>query len=405
MEDTNRPIRVREAFVLELGRALHAAGTPAHRLEETLAHIAGKLGLISQFFSTPTSLWAGFGPPESQRVTLARVEPGDVNLERTVLLDELARAVADGTIDIDAGRERLRAIEESPDRYPDWLLPPGFALASACAAIFFRGAWIEAAVAATIGLVIGLLAIVTRKHRNLARLMDFFAGVLAAVVALIAAACIPGVDAFTITLAGLIVLMPGLTLTLAISEVAARNLVSGTARITHAVMIFLAIGFGVAIGRAFERYLPVAEGSELDAAPLWAMWGALVIASLSFVVLFKARPKDAPLIVVSGMIAFLGARYGAILFSPELGASLGAFCMSLFANAHARITGRPSAVLKIPGLILLVPGSIGFRSLSALLEHDPTSGVATAFSMVLVAVAIVAGMLVAQAALPPKQLL
>jgi uncharacterized membrane protein YjjP (DUF1212 family) len=404
VEDTNRPIRVREAFVLELGCALHAAGTPSHRLEETMSHIAGKLGLIGQFFSTPTSLWAGFGTPESQRVTLARVEPGGVNLERTVMLDELARAVAEGVIDIDTGRERLREIERAADRYPKWLVPPAFAVASGCAAIFFRGAWQEALGAAGIGLVLGAFALVSAHRRDLARLMEFFAGVFAAVVALAAAATVPGVDAFTVMLGGLIVMMPGLTLTLAISELAARNLVSGTARITHAAMVLLAIGFGVAMGRALERSLP-AIGGDLDPVPAWSTWVALVIAPLAFAVLFKARPRDVPLIAVSGVIAFIGSRWGAIMFSPELGGSLGAFFMGLFANGHARWTGRPSAVLKIPGLIMLVPGSIGFRSVSALLENDPTSGVATAFSMVLVAVAIVAGMLVAQAALPPRQLL
>lgn len=388
--------------MLELGKALHAAGTPAHRLEETLALIAEKLGLIGQFFSTPTSLWAGFGPPESQRVTLARVEPGGVNLERTVLLDELARAVADGAIDIDAGREQLRAIEGAPERYPAWAIPPAFAIASGCAGIFFRGSWIEAALAAVVGGVIGLFALVTARHRDIARLMDFFAGVLASGGALIAAAFITGVDAYIVTLAGLIVLIPGLTLTLAISEIAARNLVSGTARVTHAVMIFLAIGFGVAIGRAMERPFPSLPG-DMPAAPGWALWAALVIAPFSFALLFRARPKDMPLIAVAGVLGFLGARSGAIMFGPELGASIGAFCMALFANAYARMSKRPSAILKIPGLILLVPGSIGFQSLSSLLEDDPTSGIATAFSMVLVAVSIVAGLLVAQAALPPRQ--
>ncbi|MGP1347783.1 MAG: threonine/serine ThrE exporter family protein [Phycisphaerales bacterium] len=404
MEDTNRPIRVREAFVLELGRALHGAGTPAHRLEETLSQVSDQLGLISQFFSTPTSLWGGFGPPEAQRVTLARVEPGDVNLERTVLLDELAREVATGALDIETGRERLRAIGEGVDRYPAWTVPPAFAVASGCAGIFFGRSWIEAGIAAGIAFVIGLFALVTARHRNMARLMDFLAGLVAASVALLAQTWIPGVDSYTVTLAGVIVLVPGLTLTLAVSELASRHLISGTARLMHALMIFLAIGFGVAMGRSIERMLPPSEGT-LAAAPAWALWPMLLVAPFAFALLFRARPKDMPLIAISGIIAFVGARTGALILGPELGASLGAFLMGVFANGHARVTRRPSAILKIPGLILLVPGSIGFKSFSSLLEQDPTQGIGTAFSMILVAVSIVAGLLVAQAALPPRQTL
>ena len=48
-------------FVLELARALHTHGTPAHRLETALYTIATKLGLRAEFFSTPTSIMVGIG--------------------------------------------------------------------------------------------------------------------------------------------------------------------------------------------------------------------------------------------------------------------------------------------------------------------------------------------------------
>jgi len=43
----------------------------------------------------------------------------------------------------------------------------------------------------------------------------------------------------------------------------------------------------------------------------------------------------------------------------------------------------------VPGLMLLVPGSIGFGSLARFIEKDVVSAVETAFSMMLVAVAFV----------------
>jgi uncharacterized membrane protein YjjB (DUF3815 family) len=50
------------------------------------------------------------------------------------------------------------------------------------------------------------------------------------------------------TLGGLIVLLPGLTLSAAMSELNAQHLVSGTARLTGAIMRFLVLMFGVALG-------------------------------------------------------------------------------------------------------------------------------------------------------------
>ena len=50
------------------------------------------------------------------------------------------------------------------------------------------------------------------------------------------------------TLAGLIVLVPGLTVTTAITELATSHLTAGTTRMAGAFMTFIAIGFGVALG-------------------------------------------------------------------------------------------------------------------------------------------------------------
>jgi uncharacterized membrane protein YjjB (DUF3815 family) len=59
----------------------------------------------------------------------------------------------------------------------------------------------------------------------------------------------------------------------------------------------------------------------------------------------------------------------------------------------------------VPGILFLVPGSVGFRSFASLLESDVVSGVETAFRMALVAIALVAGLLVANVVVPPRKAL
>jgi uncharacterized membrane protein YjjB (DUF3815 family) len=49
----------------------------------------------------------------------------------------------------------------------------------------------------------------------------------------------------------------------------------------------------------------------------------------------------------------------------------------------------------VPAILMLVPGSVGFRSLNSLLEQNVIAGVQTAFAMVLAATALSAGLLVA----------
>ena len=57
----------------------------------------------------------------------------------------------------------------------------------------------------------------------------------------------------------------------------------------------------------------------------------------------------------------------------------------------------------VPGLLILVPGTVGFGSLSKFLESDVVSGVATAFKMALIAVALVTGLLLSNVVFPPRR--
>ena len=207
------------ALLLELGRALHSYGTPAHRLEAELAALARTLGVEAEFFSAPTAIFAQFGGPGG----VARVEPSEVNLEKQTLLDEVAERVRHG--------------------------------------------------------------------------------------------------------------------------------------------------------------------------------------ALGLVVLFRARPGDAPWIVAAGAVAFYGARGGAQLLGPQLGVAAGALAVGAASNLYSRWANVPTAITLIPGIMLLVPGGLGFSSLSAMLEKDVVSGVETAFAALMVAVALVAGLLVANVLVPARKAL
>ena len=58
----------------------------------------------------------------------------------------------------------------------------------------------------------------------------------------------------------------------------------------------------------------------------------------------------------------------------------------------------------VPGILLLVPGSIGYLSVSSLMQRNTVAGIDTAFTMVLTAVSLVAGLLIASILAPePKR--
>jgi uncharacterized membrane protein YjjP (DUF1212 family) len=390
-------------FVLELARALHECGTPAHHLETALDTVARGLGLKAEFFSTPTSIMIGFGYRLDQRVHLLRVEPGEPNLGRLAQLDDIVRDVVDGSIGAAEGLRRVHSVKAAPKQWPDWLTLIAFILASAAVACFLNVEDGDVAVAAVLGLVTGCIALATAASLIWRPVIEPLAAFAVTTIALTVDAFAGTGTGYATSLAGLIVLLPGLTLTVALTELSTRHLVSGTARLSGAVVVFLGLGFGLVLGAKLGGFLGLELRALLgpDAAawlsraplPVWAEWVALIVAPLAFTVLLQASARDAGWIVLACCAAYLTSRFVGASLGEELGAFLGAFVVSAGSNVAERVFRRTAMVTAVPGLLILVPGSMGFRSVTSMVDDQYNDGVAIAFRVALIGISLVAGML------------
>ena len=61
--------------------------------------------------------------------------------------------------------------------------------------------------------------------------------------------------------------------------------------------------------------------------------------------------------------------------------------------------------MRVPGIIMLVPGSTGFRSLFLAIQGDVSQGLVTAFGLLLLLIALVAGLLFANVLVTPRRTL
>src|SRR5262245_29085504 len=104
-------------FIIRLGRALHAVGYSADRLEAVLVKATERLGLQSQFFSTPTSIFIAFGEQDNQHTYLIRVEPSAVNLAKLADLDVIVSGVLCGEISAAEGSIQIDKIIDQPPKY------------------------------------------------------------------------------------------------------------------------------------------------------------------------------------------------------------------------------------------------------------------------------------------------
>ena len=392
-------------FIVELARRLHIYGTSAQRLEAAVEKVAKRLAIDAEVWSNPTGMLLSFHDTERgtpHRMTqVIRLEPGDVNLGRLAKADAIAEDVLEGKRDIVTGLADLRALDKPPRPITIPLTILCFGLASASVTgLLPKTGWADLSAAAILGVMIGAITIYTEKSR---RWVDAHEAISAFIVTLLASAIATFIAPLSlqgVVIAALIVLMPGLTLTTAITELSAKQLVSGTARFAGALTILLKLAFGTVAATQIVDLLgwvPLSN-ANLPTLPEWMPWITLLAGSFAFSVLFKTARRDVLLVMASVWLGYFMTKLGSILPGAAesqypVGVFLASLVVTAVANAYGRIFNRPGALIRVPGIILLVPGSVGFRSFSFVFERDILLGLDMAFAVVAALIALLAGIL------------
>ena len=402
MGSTGGHAAVSRRFLLQLARALHKHGTPAHRLETALAITARRLGLEAEFFSTPTSIMVGIGNLDDQRVSLLRVEPGEPNLGHLSTLGDITRGVIEGTLSPSEGLQQVEALDLQPPPYPQWLVLFAFICSSAAVSCFLQVRVGDVLTASLLGLLTGVLVLLAGRRESTRHVTEPLVAFVVTAVAFTIDGAMGTRSGFATSLAGLVILLPGLTFTVALTELSTRHLASGTARLSGAIVVFLGLGFGLALGAQtggavgpmLHDAMPSLQGLLSRAAlPAWAEWVALLIAPLSFSVLLSAQRRDIGNIVLACGAAYLVSKFASASVGEQLGAFLGAFVVSAGSNVFAELKRRTAMVTQVPGLLILVPGSIGLRSMQSMFGQDVEMGIATGFRVAIIGISLAAGLL------------
>jgi len=391
------------AFCLELGRAFLTYGIPAHRFEEGMARICRKLGLEGQFFALPTAFFASLEKDGQRWTFFERLNAADLDLEKLTRLQDLTDDLLAGRLAADRAAAAVRGLVSAPPRWGVALTVACFGLGSVPAACFFGGGWRELALTGALGLLVGTCAWLLGRSRGSARLLHPVAGLLVGFLAVLTASRFSHVSPQIVTISGLIILLPGLRLVVAMNELATGNVVAGTSRLMDTAMTFLALGFGVALGqRLAAPWMESALRGAPVPLPAWTLALALLAVAAALMVLFRARPADFPWILAACVLAFLGARGGSVWLGPQFGVGLGAFLLGLASNLFSRFLRRPSVVPLLPGLMVLVPGGLGFKGLEFIIQKQLMAGLDTAFQALFVAIALLTGLLLAHATVQPR---
>lgn len=385
-------------FLMEIAVALQAYGEPAHTLEDTMRTIAASLDVESSFFVTPTALYASFGRFGALRTRLVRVDVQRIDLGRLRYINDVATAVAEGRLSAHHGVLSVREIVGRPARRssaPWIILMP--ALQAATITLVLEGSLLDMVVSTVLAVGTGLLIFAFGRSPRAALLIAFVAAFYGGFAAYALQAMHVPISPYIVTLCSVVALMPGLPFTTAILELSTRNLAAGTARMMGALLVLLqlaaGLGFGVLLARLLFDVPTLAFVADVPSA--WLVFSGAMVFSASLYLDYRAARDDFAWIFIAGLMTFSTYFFLRNTAGIEPAIFSAAVVAGVVSEGYARLTHRPLSVVLVPSITLLVPGIIGFRSVSSLVLDDIQGGLELGFSMGITGVALASGVLVA----------
>lgn len=409
--DDELDARVR--FLTELARRLHLAGVSSQRLENAVRATARALHVNAEIWSTPTGLLLSLSDSDvlhgTQQTRVLRLEPGGIDLRALVQLDKIADRVIAGQQSVEDAWDTMRGLDRPVTTGQQVQMVGAFGLASAAVAGLLGTGWLDIAVAFVLGLIIGWIVLLSATRPHLAAASEALAALVATTLATVFAHFVAPLSLQTVIVASLIVLMPGLSLTTAVTELATQQLVTGTTRFAGALTVLLKLTFGsVAATQVLTAIGWTAPQAELVALPQIVEIVAAVAAAGSFAILFQAARRDVPLVMASAILGYVitraaGAWLGFADGTFAGGVFFASLTMAALSNLYGRFAHRPGALVRVPGIMLLVPGSVGFRALGFVMEKDYTVGFDTLVAVLSALLALTAGLLFGALLVPPRR--
>jgi uncharacterized membrane protein YjjB (DUF3815 family) len=127
---------------------------------------------------------------------------------------------------------------------------------------------------------------------------------------------------------------------------------------------------------------------------------AALFAGIAFTATLRARSRDAPFICAATLLALGANAAGSELIGEQAGIFGAALVVGITGQLLSTRLRRSALIFIVPGVLMLVPGSIGYASALHLLTNHAVDGITAAFDTFITAVSIAYGLMIAAIVVP-----
>ncbi|HSM16914.1 MAG TPA: threonine/serine exporter family protein [Gemmatimonadales bacterium] len=382
-------------FITRVGVAAHGYGCPAPRLAAVLVDLSQRLGYPGVFRSTPSEiLFALRESPESpQRVEVIAMPAPGADLDKLARLGDLLNEVGAGRQALADASARVDAIDRAPQPWGSFASMMGYVLVGLGLAPILGGGWADTLCATLFSvLVYGLVAWSGRLGAVATAWVPFSTALVVGALATVVKLWIPELNLVLVVLSAVAIILPGYTISLGVGELVAQHVVSGTENLVSGLICLAKQIAGGWLGIvAAASIVPVVAAGP--ASPVRALWVQLLFPLLlvGLALAFQTARRDLPWAVLVSGLAYLGIMAGSSILDSNLGNLVGTVIAVVAAHLWSRRTARPSSIVLIPAIVMLVSGSIGFRGLASMAGGQVLLGAQQFLQMFVVAMTILVG--------------
>lgn len=388
---------------VEAGERYLAAGGPTSRIEELLDTAGRSRKVHLETFATPTGIFvSGYNQFQTTPITLlGRIQNSSTDLSELIRIESIIDTFNKNELSVN---EAMVAVNQP--RLPiaeTWVQMTsrlGLFVLGFAASFVIYGHWMAALGSGLLCASVGIMSsLLVHKWGWSGIFMDFVGAFLALVVSGFVSYALD-YPADSLAIGTLILIVPGLSLTTSISELAEQNFVSGTAKMMKAILILLAMGTAFLLASDLSHFLfPGVDfqrwGLNEEPAFLTQLTCQCLII-IAFSAVFKSPFRYIPFALLPGLASwyvFHKLNYADFLVLSSFVPALTVGCISLALSRWLKV---PSQLFSVPGILSLVPGMLALSSFYTVTDPSGAGGGSIFFQVAIVSSSIVFGLLTAR---------
>ncbi|CAM3642935.1 threonine/serine exporter family protein [Hathewaya histolytica] len=236
----------------KMGQIILENGGETYRVEQTINIVCKTYNYENtESFVTPTGIMISITDENDETTSLIkRINSRTVNLNKVSIINDLSRRVGNEKIPISKLKIMLKEIDNAPN-YTRHTAAFFTALASGAFCVLFGGGLRDFFVSFVVGFFLNYLGIYLTKIEVNTFFINAFSGFLASIFAILAVKIGLGANEDKIIIGSIMLLLPGISITNAVRDIIAGDLVSGISRTIEAFLNAIAIALGTGVGFNF----------------------------------------------------------------------------------------------------------------------------------------------------------